>query len=211
MFYTFSFEVIPVYFSPKWHFNWSLSLYLYRTQSLLLRISVLLWFPVGTLIMKIIQIVRLKRNGIYNRAIAALIQCSKKTVKLLDKIPTIRQKWKKTPTWSSEEDVSSWRQTSEDAIKVWTFQDCLGGGTHVSSTTLRWRLHAGGTGPPARVGPLWCSLMSTYALHILMMNVKDVGNELDTVWIQTQCDFDYIATILLWFEDASASMALAIW
>ena len=30
----------------------------------------------------------------------------------------IRQKWKKTPAWSSEADVSSWRQTSGNAVIV---------------------------------------------------------------------------------------------
>ena len=43
---------------------------------------------------------------------------NKNSINYLGKVQTIRQKWKKTLALSSEADVISWRQTSEDAVKV---------------------------------------------------------------------------------------------
>ena len=59
-------------------------------------------------------------------------------------------------------------------------------------------------GPPMAISSLWCSLMSISLLYTQMMKVKDVGEIIDRVWIQTQCDFGYVETFFLWFGDASA-------
>ena len=46
------------------------------------------------------------------------------------------------------------------------------------------------------ISPLWCSLMSVSLFNTLMMEVKDVGEIMDRVRIQTQCDFGYLETFL---------------
>ena len=64
------------------------------------------------------------------------------------------------------------------------------------------------TWPLMAIGPLWCSLMSVSLFYTLtlMMKVKDVGEIIDRIWIQTQCDFGYVETFPLWFGDASSSL-----
>ena len=53
------------------------------------------------------------------------------------------------------------------------------------------------------IGPLWCSLMSVRLFYTLMMEVKDIGEIIHRVGIQTQCDFGYVEKFLVWFGDAS--------
>ena len=60
------------------------------------------------------------------------------------------------------------------------------------------------TGHKMAISPLWCSLMSVSLFNTLVMEVKDVGEIIDRVWIQTQCDFGYVETFPLWLVDASA-------
>ena len=60
------------------------------------------------------------------------------------------------------------------------------------------------TGPPIAISLLRCSRMSVSLFYTLMMEVKDVGEIIDRIWIQTQCDFGYVETFLLWLGDASA-------
>ena len=61
-------------------------------------------------------------------------------------------------------------------------------------------------------GLLLCSLMNVSIFFILMMDLEDVKGK----WIEYDSrrntgDFGYVETFLLWVEDASASISLAIW
>ena len=191
-----------------------------------------------------VQIIRLKRNGIYNNVIAAQLSWNGKTVQ------TIGEKWKKTLAWSSEADVTSWRQTSEDDVKVGTFEDYMylgvilwldhvfwhavvikklwdDGSIHVGNifslvARKKLRVHRktanttlGGprvfsTGAPKVNCPMLCFLMSVRFFQTNDGREK-CWRKLVRAWILTQCDFGYVETCLLRFENAWASMALTMW
>ena len=59
-------------------------------------------------------------------------------------------------------------------------------------------------------GPLWFSLVCVSLIFRLIMDVKDVGGEC-IEYEYFLFDFGYVKMFLLRFEDALASMAVAIW